>query len=218
MRNCTMVGNSLVFTPSTSYTPAFTVLDSAFDGVAFQFSGTAANSTYATYDYNTYTNASNPFPLGGSHNVIVTNSFNWQVGSLGNFYLPTDSTLIDVGSQTADLAGLYHFTTQTNQVEETNSVVDIGYHYVADADWDGLPDAWELEHFGNLNQTGADDFDGDGLSNFLEYVWGHDPTQPDTSTDWDGDHLPDFLDADPYAYDTSEPAFVITAPAIGSVY
>jgi hypothetical protein len=29
------------------------------------------------------------------------------------------------------LAGLYHFTTSTNQVKETNSVVDIGLHYVA---------------------------------------------------------------------------------------
>ena len=47
--------------------------------------------------------------------------------------------------------GLYHYTTQTNQAKETNSVVDIGYHYVAvnssgspiDTDGDGSPDYYE---------------------------------------------------------------------------
>jgi hypothetical protein len=58
------------------------------------------------------------------------------------------STLINAGSRTADVAGLYHFTTTTNQVAETNSTVDIGFHYVAtdsngnplDANGDGIPD------------------------------------------------------------------------------
>ena len=46
--------------------------------------------------------------------------------------------LTNAGSQTADLAGLYHYTTTTNQVKETNSTVDIGYHYVA-VGTNGLP-------------------------------------------------------------------------------
>ena len=56
------------------------------------------------------------------------------------------------------ILGLYHFTTQTNQVKETNSIVDIGYHYVAvnaygqpvDSNGDGIPDYLE-------------DANGDGL-------------------------------------------------------
>ncbi len=38
-----------------------------------------------------------------------------------------------------------------------------------DIDNDMLPDAWEMEYFGNLNQTGDTDFDGDGETNYQEY-------------------------------------------------
>jgi hypothetical protein len=39
-----------------------------------------------------------------------------------------------------------------------------------DCDIDGLPDAWELDRFGNLNQGQAGDPDGDGFTNFQEYL------------------------------------------------
>lgn len=44
-----------------------------------------------------------------------------------------------------------------------------------DSDNDGLPDEWEMTHFGNLNQSGTDDFDGDGTDNLTEYRLGLDP-------------------------------------------
>jgi hypothetical protein len=44
-----------------------------------------------------------------------------------------------------------------------------------DSDDDGLPDAWELNHFGNLSHDGTDDFDGDGASDRAEYLAGTDP-------------------------------------------
>ena len=47
-----------------------------------------------------------------------------------------------------------------------------------DTDFDGLPDAYELEKFGNLQQTGEGDFDGDGWSNLAEYQAG---TAPNSS-------------------------------------
>jgi len=70
---------------------------------------------------------------------------------VGQFYLPGTSTLIDVGSTNANYLGLYHYTTQTSQTKEANSVVDIGYHYVAldangspiDSNGDGIPDYLE---------------------------------------------------------------------------
>src|SRR5690606_39456665 len=34
-----------------------------------------------------------------------------------------------------------------------------------DSDADSLPDDWEMAHFGNLNQSAADDPDEDGLNN-----------------------------------------------------
>jgi hypothetical protein len=63
--------------------------------------------------------------------------------------------------------GLYHFTTQTNQAIEANSVVDIGYHYVAtdangnplDSNGDGIPDYIE-------------DVNGNGISGLGQMPWG----------------------------------------------
>ncbi len=49
-----------------------------------------------------------------------------------------------------------------------------------DNDGDGLPDAWELQYFGNLNQTGSGDYDGDGLTNLEEYQRGLNPAQYDS--------------------------------------
>ena len=61
---------------------------------------------------------------------MVTN-YNWETNWFGNFYLPWNSQLITNGSTSANLLGLYHFTTQTNQIAEGTKIVDIGYHYVA---------------------------------------------------------------------------------------
>jgi len=51
-----------------------------------------------------------------------------------------------------------------------------------DLDGDGLPDSWEMTHFGNLNQTDTDDPDGDGLTNLLEFQLGTNPNVSDNGT------------------------------------
>jgi hypothetical protein len=56
-----------------------------------------------------------------------------------------------------------------------------------DSDADGLPDAWETENFGNLNQTASGDPDNDGLTNAQEFTNGTDPNNADS----DGDGLKD---------------------------
>ena len=56
-----------------------------------------------------------------------------------------------------------------------------------DEDKDGLLDSWELTYFGNLSRDGSGDFDGDGLSDYDEYVNGTDPATRDT----DGDGMTD---------------------------
>lgn len=56
-----------------------------------------------------------------------------------------------------------------------------------DTDGDGLPDSWEEEHFGGLDQGAGDDPDEDGLTNLEELQAGTDPNDADT----DGDGLTD---------------------------
>ena len=44
-----------------------------------------------------------------------------------------------------------------------------------DSDNDGLLDAWEIDHFGDLSHTADGDDDGDGTTNQAEYIAGTDP-------------------------------------------
>lgn len=125
-----------------SGTAAYTHTDNAFDGCWVSLDGTASHNAYL----NGATLLSEDYQPGD----IVTN-LTWETGPLGGFYQPTNGPLIDAGSTNANLLGLYHYTTLTNQVKETNSLVDIGYHYVAldsernahDIDQDGVPDFLE---------------------------------------------------------------------------
>ena len=48
-----------------------------------------------------------------------------------------------------------------------------------DVDGDGLPDAWEEEHFGSLDQNGEADPDGDFFTNIQECELGTDPNDAD---------------------------------------
>jgi hypothetical protein len=47
-----------------------------------------------------------------------------------------------------------------------------------DSDNNGLPDAWEIEHFGAIGVDHAADADGDGTTNLMEYLAGTDPRNP----------------------------------------
>jgi hypothetical protein len=46
-----------------------------------------------------------------------------------------------------------------------------------DSDGDGLADNWEIQYFGNLNQSANGDPDGDGLTNLQEFQQGRNPTK-----------------------------------------
>lgn len=148
LRNCTAHGGAFTINRSTNGTPV-TVRDCTFDSTAVSTSDSySGNPSLTDYDYNAFLYGNSRTTPNGTHDVIVTNSYNWQSSWFGNYYLPTNSTLINVGWVTADVAGLYHFTTQTNQTVEGTSLVDLGYHYVAtdssgnplDTNGDGIPD------------------------------------------------------------------------------
>ncbi len=150
MRNCTLRGANFGIDRYASAMPV-SVRDTAFDGTAISVNdGYASNPSVTDYANNAFLTTGERTTPTNLYDVLVTN-FNWQTGSLGNRYLPTNSTLINAGSRNATNAGLFHFTVLTNNVKETNTIVDIGFHYVAtdgigtplDYDGDGIPDYWE---------------------------------------------------------------------------
>ncbi len=54
---------------------------------------------------------------------------------------------------------------------------------VPDTDGDGLADAWEMTHFGNLTHGANEDADGDGLTNLEEQAAGSSPLLKDSDGD-----------------------------------
>jgi hypothetical protein len=98
-------------------------------------------------------------------NDIILTSFTFTNGPLGQYY-QLSTNLVDKGSRTADLAGLYHYTARQSQVKETNSIVDIGLHYVAldangqpiDRDGDYIPDYIEDSNGNGEADPGETDY------------------------------------------------------------
>lgn len=105
---------------------------------------------------NAYFNSTGYVYPTNTTDIFNTNALFFQSGPLGTFYQTNTSPLINKGGVTANLVGLYHYTVTTNlvsglEIKETNSIVDIGYHYVAtdaygipiDTNGDGIPDYLE---------------------------------------------------------------------------
>ena len=129
------------------------------------------NGVASTHDHNVYWDCStNLYPIG-TGDLFLTNAIAYETGTLGDWYIPTNCPIRNAGSTTANLLGLYHFTTTTNQVKETNSVVDIGFHYAA-TDLDGLP----LDNDSDGTPDYLEDSNGNGVVNSGE-------TDPNSATD-----------------------------------
>ena len=138
-----------------------------------------------TANYNGYASSANRISPNGANDVLLTSTnVPFQTGALGRFYLLTNSPFRNTGSvASAASVGLWHFTTLTNQIRETNTVLDLGFHYVAlgtsglllDTDNDGLADVIEDVNGNGSAQasewsfTDADTFEGNGLSDLQEY-------------------------------------------------
>ncbi|MGC8742402.1 MAG: lamin tail domain-containing protein [Verrucomicrobiia bacterium] len=143
-------------------------------------------------------------PGDGYGNVILESPPVYAKGPLGKYYYITNSPLIDAGSDIASDWGLYHYTTiQIPYAKEGNSIVDIGYHYVAcgednrpiDSDNDGFEDWYEDTNGDGLYNSGDisdfrpySDSDDDGLLDYYETTVTHtDPLKWDS----DGDGISD---------------------------
>jgi hypothetical protein len=131
------------------------VLNNAFDG-------TTANFAETSDGYNAFLNGAVDDDTATTGDVFT--NLTWVTGPLGNYYQATSSPLINAGNGSATAQGLYHYTVTTNEVPETNSTVDIGYHYVAlganglplDSNGDGIPDYLEDSNGNGTYNAGTD--------------------------------------------------------------
>ena len=89
-----------------------------------------------------------------------------------------------------EISGATSATVGNNGVGGSNMVALVAVPAAGggpDSDNDGLPDDWEIENFGDLDETDSGDFDVDGLTNLQEFNTGANPKLADT----DGDGLDD---------------------------
>ncbi len=167
IQNCTFICGVVDIGRSSSGPTPVIIRDSSFDGTSINTDDAfATNTNLSDYNFNAYTNSTDPFSVGGANDKQMPGGFDWQSSWFGIFYLPTNSSLIQAGDLAASRLGLYHFTTQTNQEVDGTNLVTIGYHYVGtdtngnplDSNGDGIPDYLE-------------DANGDGLVDNGEANW-----------------------------------------------
>jgi hypothetical protein len=126
IRNCTFIGGTFYSFGSGGITN-YVIKDNIFDH-------TALINDLATYGYDGGHNAfvagfDRLYPTNTS-DILLAASPAYQIGPLGNYYLPANNPLVNGGTWSAT-NGLYHFTTALDQRKETNSIVDLGFHAVA---------------------------------------------------------------------------------------
>jgi hypothetical protein len=177
---------SLIYDSGTS-NPGWQVHDNLFDKATQTLTGNLTASVSPSND---------GFTTGTTHGIVGASdqtgvAVTYQVGPLGNYYLPTTATqLINQGSRSASAAGLYHYTVRVDQAKEaTAAAVSIGYHYVAlnasgqpvDTDTDLLPDYVEDRNGNGTKDTTETDWlnadtDNDGFTDYQEiWIFNSDP-------------------------------------------
>ena len=142
-----------------------------------------------------------------------------QVGQLKSLAAPFHERLDDLGissgSASYDKTAPRHWDEEEDEDDDraANEIAEgdrapavIGqikacFSFDFDLDADGLPDWWESRVFATLAHTGADDTDGDGLSNLDEFRNG---TAAHLS-DSDRDGVKDGEDANPNRFDKPKP-------------
>ncbi|HRZ13566.1 MAG TPA: LamG domain-containing protein, partial [Kiritimatiellia bacterium] len=180
----------------TTGVASLSVSDSLFVDVATNLVSNGVVS--ASFNYCAAFNATNGW-LGT--NAVTLASRPFEPGVQGAHYLLRNATnLIDRGSGAAPYTMCwYHHTTATNHAKESNTVVDIGFHYPSpqDSDGDGLCDYWE-DTYGNTWYTWyqdesnwqVSDTDGDGLSDGSEVrLYWTNPKAQDSDADGQNDKM-----------------------------
>jgi RHS repeat-associated protein len=112
--------------------------DNIFDTITNTVSGDTLNLVHGKNGYFTTDPACPVTRLTPTQSSdILPNPFTYASPStFGSFYQPPTSVFLDIGSRSAELAGLQHHTVLTGQTQEgPTGAVDIGFHYVSTANY-----------------------------------------------------------------------------------
>lgn len=161
IRTCLACGGNFTLAATNAY-----VADNLFDkaGVTNWNSYTGTLNAYVTNNTRLQPTLAN--------DILLSASPSYQAGPLGNYYQTNTSILINGDTNTtADQIGLYHYTVITNisggaEIKETNSFVDVSYHYVA-VDTNGVP----IDTNGDGILDYISDSNGNGLIDSGEIGW-----------------------------------------------
>lgn len=141
---------------------------------------------FPDYRYGNHFSGSGPIRLSGAHINNEGGSAYSDQKTLFCFSLRIKDTVSDgdftfslaetdlVGAVNEDHSGWNDPATAFPRIASSGSSLEIRVRI--DVDKDYLPDAWENQHFGSLEQGPGDDFDGDGDTNDSEWLAGKDPS------------------------------------------
>jgi YD repeat-containing protein len=113
-------------------------------------------------------------PVAQADGVPYTYSFSNRIAAL-----PTGSDHVLTWNASVMFTNNMSLTARTNVLLRARAQAvtmmgawsaPVNYTLVADADGNGLPDAWELQYFGHTGVNPNDDPDRDGFSNLQEYI------------------------------------------------
>jgi hypothetical protein len=125
--------------------------------------------------------------LAGTQVSINGANFGDQQGTSSVTFNGANAT-VSQWSHTSVIVTVPVFATTGPVVITVNGIASTGMIFTVaaiDSDSDGLPDTWELQYFGNLNQSANGDPDGDGLTNLQEFQQGRNPTKSALADDGD---------------------------------
>jgi glucose/arabinose dehydrogenase/chitodextrinase len=176
---------------ATTLSPAPTVSVSATDGFAAEPGADTGEFTFARWGGSTAGGLGIAYTVSGSASAgsdytALSGTVVIPAGqtSVTVTVTPLDDSAVEPGETvivTIQPAGAYTIGTASATVTIADNEV------ATDSDGDGMADSWENQHFGNLNESAAGDFDGDGLINIHEFHFGGNPRVSDS----DGDGMPD---------------------------